>query len=319
MPMDRQQYPRLHGLAVEFVEKRGPQYHKAFNSSNAVFDPVADAQAISNALLEPPPRQLPPRLVSMTFWNLVFPKAMERLQQCPAIHKNDKYHIRNSTNWSEVQTTLLSAKDAYDGRNHEGRIGRATGKVKEMRRIIMDKSAVPLQQAAKFVPDIEIASPIVGSVKVLLEAYRTAAKLREDVSNGFENLCDTFADIDFITTRFANDKNIIQAAESLVFAILKATEYAIGFYTSHQVVRALKATTMGELYQHRLVDSLKEISDCKASLDNEGKKSESYFNQSSQQRDAIFGIMTLDSVNQLYRMLDQLSEVGIFRTGNVVT
>ncbi|KAF4333485.1 hypothetical protein FBEOM_12693 [Fusarium beomiforme] len=320
--MDSQHPIQPRSPAVDFAETKLSEYHEGFKYPASKFDqtlhrfvdnssPTAvqiyGPRPLSNVVFEPPPRQLPPKVESMEFWGKVLPEAMRRLRECPKAHNQSQseYGIRDLNKWSEVQKTLLFAKNSYDFRTHEGSIGQAAGKLRRATRKVFDKSVVPLQQAVKFVPDVEIASPIVGSVKVLLEAYRTVVKVRDDVEARFENLPETFADVDFYITRFLNDRNIISAAENLVLAILKATEYAIGFYAGYQLVRAVQAASKGDSYQQKLVDCLDEIKNCKASLDNEGRKSESFYTQTSQQRDRVEGHIMLRAINSMYILLDQ--------------
>ncbi|RAL59788.1 hypothetical protein DID88_000417 [Monilinia fructigena] len=83
---------------------------------------------------------------------------------------------------------------------------------------------------------MDIASPIVAAVKVLLGAYQNAAKVRELINDGFDDLSTgtAFIDIDFYVTQFPNDPNIFKASQDLVLAIFKAVEHAIGFYVGHQ-------------------------------------------------------------------------------------
>lgn len=73
---------------------------------------------------------------------------------------------------------------------------------------------------------------------MLLDAYRKASELRQEVSSGFDDISDAFTDIDFNVSRFPDDRSITMASEKLVFAILRAIEYAIGFYTGYQSTHA---------------------------------------------------------------------------------
>ena len=58
-------------------------------------------------------------------------------------------------------------------------------------------------------------------------------EVREALS-GFDDLPQAFAHVDFYVTTFPQDENIQKASEDLVYAIFKAIEYAIGFYTGAQ-------------------------------------------------------------------------------------
>ncbi|KAK7994754.1 hypothetical protein PG990_013527 [Apiospora arundinis] len=124
----------------------------------------------------------------------------------------------------------------------------------------MDKAAVPLQQGMKLVPDVDIASPVVGAIDLLLDAYYQAAAVRETVNSGFDDLPDTFIRMDFYLKTYPKDENILRASIDLVLAIFKAIEEAVKFYTSPQAKHAGQAILTGEEYQRKLLRSLTEIS-----------------------------------------------------------
>lgn len=66
------------------------------------------------------------------------------------------------------------------------------------------------------------------------EAYRRAADVREEINTEFDDLVHGFQTVDFYVTTFPQDENIIQVAESVVLAVLKAAEKAISFSISYQ-------------------------------------------------------------------------------------
>ncbi|KAK6836030.1 hypothetical protein PG987_006525 [Apiospora arundinis] len=123
----------------------------------------------------------------------------------------------------------------------------------------MDKAAVPLQQGMKLVPDVEIASPVIGAVDLLLDAYRQAAAVRDTVNSGFDDLPEIFIRVDLYLKTYPGDENIVAASIDLVFSIFKAIEEAVRFYTSAQAKRAGHAILTGEEYQQKLLRSLTEV------------------------------------------------------------
>ncbi len=126
---------------------------------------VSGPQGLLAVSYEPPPRPLSPRIEVMQFWNDIFPGAIASLKELPShAYRDSAYDIRNLTKWEDVYAVLSKARASYEYCD-PGLVERFRKKV----RVWLDKSTPPLQQAVKFIPDIDIASPIVGAVKVLLE------------------------------------------------------------------------------------------------------------------------------------------------------
>ncbi|KAI0183770.1 hypothetical protein EV127DRAFT_446185 [Xylaria flabelliformis] len=263
----------LHTPAVDFIENRMSEYHPAFDVSGFryspmqnQFVPLADSHAASPltlaplspaALVPPQPRSPPGSVSDMDFWSEVFPEAMNRLNQ-ESLPDSEVYGrqwgIRHLSAWPNVQAKLDMARRDYDFRN-----GQHVGKFRRKMRLAMDKVAGPLHQGIKLMPDIDIISPVVSVIGLLLDAYCQAAEVRETVNSGFDDLPEVFVRMDFYFKSYPRDKNILTASVSLVLAIFKAIEEAVRFYTSSQAKRAGGVMLTGEQYQQRLLNSLSEI------------------------------------------------------------
>ncbi|TGO71995.1 hypothetical protein BELL_0504g00070 [Botrytis elliptica] len=253
---------------------------------------VMHLQPYGNQYVQPTPRPLPPKVETMKFWDKIFPSAMKCLRACeePYDHRKSEFEIRTSQTWAEICRRLGNAREIYEHRVAANKAEKLINKARIGLRTGMDKGAGPLKQAAQFVPDIDIASPIIGAVKVLFgfnQAYQNAMKVREVINDGFDDLSTgiAFIDIDFYVTQFPNDPNIIKASEDLVLAIFKAVEHAIGFYIGHQIKRAMSAVFGGDSYQERLKNSLSDIKSCSRLLKCEGEKSEFHYNSESRRQD----------------------------------
>ncbi|KAI8625203.1 hypothetical protein F5Y19DRAFT_489877 [Xylariaceae sp. FL1651] len=248
----------LHTPAVDFIENKMSEYHPAFNTSGfrysptqSQFVPLAGPAVILHvpgpSTLAPPaapalpqPRPIPGSISDMGFWAEVFPEAMDRLNQEP-----------------------LPDRPAADYDFHNSQ---RVGKYRRKLRSVMDKAAVPFQQVVKGIPDMDITSPVISVIDLLLDAYRQAAEVRETVNSGFDNLPEAFEKIDFFFKSYPEDQNIFRVSVQLVLAIFRAIEEAIKFYSSAQAKRAGLAILTGEQYQQKLTQSMNEISACSNTL-----------------------------------------------------
>ncbi|KAI0457387.1 hypothetical protein F5B21DRAFT_93390 [Xylaria acuta] len=282
----------LHTPAVDFIENRMSEYHPAFDVSGfrysptqsqfvALAGPTTVMHVAGPSTLAPPPtaptpprpRPTPGSINNMDFWSEVFPEAMNRLGQEPLSDSSEAYRlqwgIRHLSVWPDVQAKLDMAQRDYDFRNGQQHVGKFRRKL----RLVMDKASVPLQQGMKLIPDIDITSPVLGVINLLLDAYRQAAEVRETVNSGFDDLPEVFAIMDFYLKSYPKDQNILTASVDLVLAIFKAIEEAVGFYTSAQVKHAGRVILTGEQYQQQLLKSLSEISARSVRLETHAKMS----------------------------------------------
>lgn len=198
---------RLQTPAVDFIDNRLPRYHPAFEyqerfhdgngnrlvaissgwssptSSNHTVSFVPSDQAAKSqdlvcpAMLSPRPsqqsaRQLPPNIEDMTFWGSIWPKAMGRLRETPeASGRKDKgFSIREAEKWADVTNTLNRARDKYNGIRTDGKYyHKVLGKIKRSSRRVGETVATPLQQVIKVVPSHPIATPVLGTLDLLIK------------------------------------------------------------------------------------------------------------------------------------------------------
>lgn len=168
----------LHTPAVDFIENRSYEYHPAFDSTMCRYSPtqnkflpLAGSSSMTYMPADPglpQPRPKPSPVSDMSFWAEVFPEAMRHLNEEPEPY-NGRYKlqwsIRDLRDWRQVEETLDMARKEYDHSNGHQHIGKFRRKL----RGAMDKSVQPLKQAMKLVPDIEIASPVVGAIELLVD------------------------------------------------------------------------------------------------------------------------------------------------------
>ncbi|KAI0100560.1 hypothetical protein GGR51DRAFT_532420 [Nemania sp. FL0031] len=281
----------LHTPAVDFIENRMSQYHPAFDTSGfrysptqSLFVPVTDPTVVMHvpsplALVPPPtgptiprPRPTPGSINEMGFWTEVFPRAMGKLKQEPLPYSGPyqrQWGIRHLSAWHDVQAKLDMARKDYYFDNDP----RHTGKFRRKLRLVADKAAVPIQQGMKLIPDIDVASPVIGVIGLLLDAYCQAAEVRETVNTGFDDLPEVFARIEFYFKSYPDDGNISIVSVDLALAIFKAIEEAVIFYTSAQAKRAGRVILTGEEYQQKLLQCLKDIRVCSDKLEQHGQMS----------------------------------------------
>ncbi|KAK2040621.1 hypothetical protein LZ31DRAFT_568576 [Colletotrichum somersetense] len=285
---------QLHSPAVDFIENRLHQYHPAFDAHHVQFSPSQDqfvprrplpsdpslSQGIMTAtmagsdLLSLPrqsPRPAPSAVKDMLFWHEVFPRAMEILNMdtssCEI--KDPAWKIRHLSTWVDVQETLTRAQQRYDFYSGPQQVGRFRRKIRN----VLDDNTVKLQQVSRLVPEVDIAKPVIGAIKVVLDAYRQVSEVREEVTTSFDELPEAFENIEFYLQTYGDDENITAASCRLVCAVLNAIEHAIAFYTSHQAKRAGMAVLSGPAYQKNLLQSLHKVKSCCKSLESQANKS----------------------------------------------
>lgn len=176
----------LYTPAVDFIENRMSQYHEAFDTSGFRYSPNRN-QFVALApppggVMQPPgpssltvpyvpaapePRPTPGSINDMGFWGVVFPVAMRRLNEepLPRAGYQPQWGIRHLSVWRDVQAKLDMAQREYDF--HHG--SKNVGKFRRKLRDVLDKVTVPIQQAVGLIPDVDLASPVIGVVNMLLD------------------------------------------------------------------------------------------------------------------------------------------------------
>ncbi|WQF76560.1 hypothetical protein CDEST_01574 [Colletotrichum destructivum] len=285
---------RVHSPAVDFIENRSHHYHPAFdpryvqfNSTQRQFIPriqhpfdellpqsMMQPAVAAPSLLSLPqqsPRPGPGAVNDMLFWHEIFPRAMETLREdpTPCLIKDPAWDIRRFATWADVQTKLDMARQRYDFHLGPQQVGRFRRKV----RSVLSDHTVKLQQAAKLIPEMDVSKPIIGAIKVVLDAYRQVSEVREEVTTSFDDLPEAFEKMDFYLQTYRKDENIVSASCNLVCAIFRAIENAIAFYTSHQAKRASMAVLSGSDYQKTLLQSLHDVKSRCDSLESQAHMS----------------------------------------------
>jgi hypothetical protein len=188
--------------AVDFIENQLGEYHPAFEPSMVHYDAalgqfvahvpintamtqshVGQTLAIPVATAPAPARPEQGPIAHMEFWDRIFPQAMERLNSedpIPTSKPPRKYDlewsIRHMTHWEDVQDKLDKARRAYEfddsGVPSNGGWKGKGGRFRRKMRSFMDTHHVTAQQAMQVVPDVEIASPIIGMINLMLDVSR---------------------------------------------------------------------------------------------------------------------------------------------------
>ncbi|XP_014562039.1 hypothetical protein COCVIDRAFT_11510 [Bipolaris victoriae FI3] len=255
------------------------------NTSNSLaIPPVWNAQPSSNGLLQRPEWT---DTNAMKCWNEVFPDAMIRFKSTkePKGRSGTDYHIRDKTNWDAIYYTLESARAKYQ------MSGGPVGWIRKVRRKAADNitpGAEAAKIASKFVPQDTIATPVVGAVEVILDAVKTAAKVRNQVLKGFDGVVPLFSDAELFLSTFQGDVNIQNASIKLIAATMEAVERAIGFFISNEFLRGGKAFLSGGDYGGSLLNSLNMIEMKARNLMEQADKSHMYqFHMYSQEKKRI--------------------------------
>ncbi|KAL7935747.1 hypothetical protein V8C35DRAFT_298145 [Trichoderma chlorosporum] len=287
--------------AVNFIDHRLPKYHPAFINLSSHYD-AEDGKYVPNAQVTAStdtsgavsrkdtstsseygissPRPNWTNTKALNLWNNLFPAALGRListSQEPSGRSKTEYSIRQGkSDWNAVYNVLEKAKARYEQSN----------KVAGMLRKASENMA-PVAQALKLASDMDPGSPystpILGVVSIFLDAVKTAAIVRQQVLEEFNDIIPRIYDIEFFLVTFPEDQNISNASLDLTVTILLAIEQTIGFFISNRLIRGVKAMGMGASYETDLIKSLNTIKAKSKSLLEEAEKSQMYkFDRHSQ-------------------------------------
>ncbi|EHK20110.1 uncharacterized protein TRIVIDRAFT_48011 [Trichoderma virens Gv29-8] len=265
--------------SVVFIDNRLQEHHQMFADPSVRYDsavkkyvPSMSTEDDGTASMS---RPVLTNINAMKFWEDILPKAMSELNSTaePKDRYKTTYSIRDKTSWSDIYSSLEAARFKYE--NKEG----AANKLREVRRKAASKIA-PLEGvvriASKVVPEGTCATPVLGSLQVLLDAVKIAARLREKVLESFDDNVSIFSDVELFLGTFPNDENIVNASVDLTVATLKGIELAIGFFISNSLVRGTKAFLTNNEYEKGLIESLDVIKAKSKSLMEEALKSHIY-------------------------------------------
>jgi hypothetical protein len=166
---------------------------------------------------------------AMTFWKMIFPSAMKEFQDMPGVeapkHRRPAYDIRNDKTWTEVYDKLEKARDDYTKKTG------ISGGFRRVRRWIADNAPAPAEMAIKVVPEMDIVTPVLAAVRIILDAVKKGAEVRNETLDAFDDLEDVFSDVELFIGTFHEDRPILEKSVSLVARVLLAIERGIRFFT----------------------------------------------------------------------------------------
>ncbi len=228
-------------FAVGFIERRLPDHHDFFRDPPAQYDRETGRYVATSSLPAPNPNPSPnppenpstpgtaPERVAnaMTYWNMIFPSAMSEFSQSsnPPKRRKPEFDIRIETTWIVVYDKLNTARDQYT--RETGVAGRA----RRVWRWTADNTTETLQMGVKLVPQMDIVTPVLGAVTIILDAVQKGAEVRREALGAFDDLEDVFADVELFLGTFQKEAAVVKQAVSLVADVLLAVEKGIGFFT----------------------------------------------------------------------------------------
>lgn len=202
------------------IVPKGPTIYndKAPILPTPIMHPVTDSE-----------KSLPFTLKEMTHWTMIFPAASVEFQSMSDITPTEslkpEYDIRIARTWVEVDGKLKAAQSYYtDKTGYRGRFWNAW-------RWGADNITEPLNLAIKLVPQMDIVTPVLGAVQIVLDAVKTGAVVREKSLEGLEDMDDLIADVEVFVRTFLHEPTIEKKAIRLMAAVLLAVERLIRFWT----------------------------------------------------------------------------------------
>lgn len=128
---------------------------------------------------------------------------------------------------------------------------------------------------------MDIVTPVLGAVQIVLEAVKRGAEVRNEALRAFDDLEDVFSDVEIFLATFQQENSVIEQAVTLVVAVLEVVERGIKFFTrpgckylpdpsrrhcgsppsdkQWAVARGLKSIAKGKDYEASLLESLSAI------------------------------------------------------------
>ncbi|KAI1804747.1 hypothetical protein F4811DRAFT_570833 [Daldinia bambusicola] len=260
-----------YGLVIDFIENDLPRHHAYFetlpiqhykqhiqntNSKREKMPEMAHPEptmllaSASRASAKPKENAA----IVMSYWNMVFPAAKSKFESMTQgnapKHSKPEYDIRSSGTWADVYDKLNNAQQYYtNGTEAEKGIRRAW-------QWTVHNAAEPVLGATKLIPQMDIVTPVLAAVQILLEAAKKGADVRKEVLNAFDELEDVFSDVELFLGSFKVEGPIVDQVVSLVASVLIAIENGIKFFIRPSWVRGLKSVLEGKEYEKPLLDSL---------------------------------------------------------------
>ncbi|KAK4196074.1 hypothetical protein QBC40DRAFT_268756 [Triangularia verruculosa] len=193
---------------------------------------------------------------------MIFPSAMEKFRlgcTTPSCEQPVR-DIAGLRTWTEVYDKLRLARDTYT------ELTGTTGRLRRVWRWTADNIVEPARLATKVVPQMDIVTPVLGAVLIILEAIKKGAEVRKETLRAFDDLEDVFADVEVFLETFQNERSVIDHAIALVVAVLEAVVRAVRFFTRPGLIRGLKSIVKGKDYEAPLLESLTAITTRSKSL-----------------------------------------------------
>lgn len=190
------QNPEHQPDAVKFIDTHLLDLHDALKDPMSIYDShsgryvpaslhaarLEATEAAESHIIEPDisvdiTEALIPLGVSMTFWDRIFEKSVDRFKASWADAPKDRersgwnYSIRDRSTWEEVYAQLQKARELYDG-DTKGLWGRHAKSFTKKRREFVDQSVPMARQAVRFVPSLDYTTPVIAAVQVLVDVSR---------------------------------------------------------------------------------------------------------------------------------------------------
>lgn len=165
---DALRYPRSR------YDPRSRRYIAASQAAKMEMGEAIASDETGSTMLDDSSGALVPTSASTTFWDSIFQKSVDRFQALWVNAPRDReksgwnYSIRDKSTWEDVYTQLQKAREFYDG-DTKGLWGRYAKGYTKKRRWFVDHSGPVARQAVRFVPQMDLATPVIASVQVLVD------------------------------------------------------------------------------------------------------------------------------------------------------
>jgi len=248
-------------LKLAFMDTRLAKHHEIFHRPAAKYDTTLGHFVAAPASSAGPPsglsgaepddasempmtQSLSKVMKSMSYWDLIFPKAMEEMTAKTNVNvsktRDASFHIRGEKTWVDVYAKLEEAQNRYLDKTPGVR-----AKLRRVWRWTAENASEPVRAGTRLVPQMDVVTPVVGAVQIVLEAAKRNAEIRKRSLEAFDDLDDLFSDVEvFVGTFRDTNTAITKKAVALVASVLHAVERVIAFFThSTRMIKILLAYT----------------------------------------------------------------------------
>ncbi|KAK3381884.1 hypothetical protein B0H63DRAFT_546597 [Podospora didyma] len=127
----------------------------------------------------------------MTYWSLIFPQAMEEFKKMPDAkalrNREPKYNIRSDQTWAAVYHDRFRSKSRH------------------VWRWTTENATETLRAGTRLVPQMDMVTPVVGAIQVILEAAKISAEVRKKSLDAFDDLDGVFSDVEVFLSTFKGE------------------------------------------------------------------------------------------------------------------